>query len=204
MAPVPILLFAKAPVPGRVKTRLIPTLGAEGAAQLAQELAETCIVAAVASGTGPVSLWGTPDCSHPFFIRMSRRHGVELRTQEGRDLGERMEHALGEVLRQQPAALLAGTDLLHPTPRLFRNAAAPLACGRVEATLVPSRDGGYVLIGLGRPCSGLFGNLPWGTAGIGAETVARMRRLGLSHELLPVERDVDTPADQADWMAQRR
>jgi hypothetical protein len=200
MEPIPILLFAKAPVPGQVKTRLLPTLGAEGAAQLAEKLAEASIVAAGASGVGPVSLWGMPDCSHPFFARMAESHGVELCRQEGADLGERMDRALGCVLRRHPAALLAGTDLCRPTPQLFRDAAAILATGTAEATLVPSLDGGYVLIGLRRRCPELFSGLDWGTGGVCGETLGRMCRLGLSCGLMPVERDLDTPADYAEWM----
>ena len=203
MDPVPILLFAKAPVPGRVKTRLIPTLGEAGAALLAQELAETCIAAAVTSGTGPVSLWGTPDCSHPFFVRMRRRHGVTLHTQEGGDLGERMDHALGEILHQHSAALLAGTDLCHPTPGLFRAAAEVLCGARVEATLAPSMDGGYVLIGLRHPHPGLFREIAWGTARVFSETLRRMEAQAISYRLLPAERDLDTEADYVLWAGQK-
>jgi rSAM/selenodomain-associated transferase 1 len=203
MDPVPILLFAKAPVPGRVKTRLIPVLGAEGAARLTQELAATCIAAAVASRTGPVSLWGTPDCLHPFFARMSRDHGVELRTQEGRDLGERMDHALSVSLNQHAAVLLAGTDLCHPTPRLFRTAAELLTRGTAEAVLVPSVDGGYVLIGLRKPCPQLFRDLDWGTEGVCAETLRRMDAQALTCRLLPPERDLDTAADYALWAGEK-
>jgi len=198
-ASIPILLFAKAPVPGSVKTRLIPTLGAEQAAELAETLAEETIQAALASGVGPVSLWGAPDVSHPFFRRMEERYDIALETQEGTDVGVRMGHALDTQLHDHPAAILTGTDLMHPTPELYRGAARALASG-AHATLAPSADGGYVLIGLSRMIPTLFRGIAWGADGVCAETLCRLEALGCPFVLLPLQRDLDIPEDYADWV----
>jgi len=194
------MLFAKAPVPGAVKTRLIPTLGAKRAAELAEALAEETIQAALASHVGPVSLWGSPDASHPFFRKMKKRYHIELETQVGGDVGARMEHALGTCLRDHPFAILTGTDLLHPAPALYIGAAQALQSG-TQATLAPSADGGYVLIGLSRVFPTLFREMAWGTDGVCAETLRRLETLGCSVVLLPPQRDLDTPGDYADWSA---
>ena len=76
--PPGIAVFAKAPVPGEVKTRLVATLGAEGAARLHERLVERALATALAARLGPVTLWCAPDQSHAFFRQCAARHGVEL------------------------------------------------------------------------------------------------------------------------------
>lgn len=198
--PIPILLFAKAPVPGGVKTRLIPALGAKQAARLSETLAEETVRAALASSVGPVSLWGLPDVSHPFFRRMEQRYDLTLAVQDGEDVGSRMAHALGTQLRDHPGAILAGTDLMHPTPDLFLGAAQALRSG-AQAVLAPSVDGGYVLIGLRQVSPLLFRDMAWGTDAVCAETIRRLETLGIPCALLPHQRDLDTPEDYAVWSA---
>ena len=196
--PISVMLFAKAPVPGTVKTRLIPVLGAEAAAQLAERLAEQTLEAALASQVGPVSLWGSPDAAHPFFRKMEARYGITLESQEGADVGVRMEHALNRALRSHAAAILTGTDLWHPSPALFTDAARALTTG-ATAVLAPSVDGGYVLIGLTRPIPGLFREMAWGTERVCRETVQRLEARDCPFVMLPLHRDLDTPEDYAAW-----
>ncbi|EQD76970.1 hypothetical protein B1B_01340 [mine drainage metagenome] len=158
------------------------------------------IQAALASHVGPVSLWGSPEVSHPFFSEMKKRYHLTLETQEGSDVGARMEHALGMTLQDHPHAILTGTDLMHPTPALYIGAAQALESG-AQATLAPSTDGGYVLIGLSRMIPTLFREMAWGSDGVGAETIRRLETLGCSVVVLPHQRDVDTLEDYADWSA---
>lgn len=197
--PIPILLFAKAPVPGSVKTRLIPALGAERAARLAETLAVATLEAALASSVGPVSLWGAPDLAHPFFSTMLKRYAITLAVQEGPDLGARMEEALSRTLRHHAGAILTGTDLLHPTPGLYQEAARALQSGAL-ATLAPNPDGGYVLIGLRHMIPSLFRGMAWGNPGVYAETLGRLKAYTESVVVLAPERDVDTPGDYEDWL----
>src|SRR4051794_1781850 len=101
-----VLVFARAPVPGRAKTRLIPALGATGAAALAARLTRHALEAAKRAGLGPVDLWCSPDASHPFFAACARRYGVALRRQGRGDLGERMHRAFATTLARGGRALL--------------------------------------------------------------------------------------------------
>src|SRR5437868_3801239 len=105
--PCPVAIFARAPVAGAAKTRLISRLGAEGAAALHARLVERALSQALAAGLGEVTLWCAPDASHPFFADCAARFGVRLRAQRGADLGARMLHAF-EVA--QGPLILIGSD----------------------------------------------------------------------------------------------
>ena len=92
--PVAIAVLAKAPLPSFAKTRLIPALGADGAASLQARLVERAVATACAALVGPVTLWATPDESDPLFRAMDAHFGVELARQGGGDLGARMLAAI--------------------------------------------------------------------------------------------------------------
>jgi uncharacterized protein len=184
-----VLVFARAPEPGKAKTRLIPALGAEGAAELAARLTEHALGAAKGARLGPVELWCAPDASHPFFAACARRYGVALRSQGGGGLGERMHGALA---RSAPA-LLVGSDIPALTPEYLRSAGRALR--RADVVLGPAEDGGYVLIGLTRPEPSLFRGLAWGEGSVLEQTRKRIAAAGLRcRELAPLA-DVDRPAD---------
>ena len=198
-----VLIFAKAPVPGAVKTRLIPVLGVEGAAQLAERLIGWCVDMAVAAGVGPVELWCTPDAAHPAILAMAARHGVRLAVQGEGDLGERMARALAEALGRHPRALLIGTDCPSFELADLPQAATWLAQGQ-DAVFGPVEDGGYWLIGLTRPQPALFEGITWSTGGVMAATRERPRALGLRWAELPVHWDLDRPEDLARLQADLR
>src|ERR1043166_3733924 len=105
-----LLVFAKAPVPGQVKTRLTPVLGATDAARLQQALTRHTLGCAIAAGVGPVELWCAPQVSHPFFADCADRFAVSLRDQPAGDLGSRMDAALADALATASAAIVIGTD----------------------------------------------------------------------------------------------
>ena len=98
------ILFAKAPVAGAVKTRLIPALGGEAAAQLHRHLVVRVLETLFAADVGPVELCCAPDTAHAFFIQCRQRFGVELTTQCEGDLGKRMRHALENALLKAVSA----------------------------------------------------------------------------------------------------
>jgi rSAM/selenodomain-associated transferase 1 len=190
--PVAIAVLAKAPLPGLAKTRLIPALGADGAAMLAARLIERAIATAQTAALGPVTLWCAPDESHPVFAAMPQKYGVALARQPDGDLGARMHEAA--VAANRPA-LVIGSDCPALTAAHLREAADALRDH--DAVLIPAEDGGYVLIGLRGPQSGLFSDMEWSTAMVMDETRRRMQALALScRELTPLW-DVDSPADLA-------
>ncbi|MDB5649427.1 MAG: hypothetical protein JWL62_947 [Hyphomicrobiales bacterium] len=190
-APCPIAVFARAPVAGAAKTRLIPRLGRQGAADLHARLVRHMLAQATDAGLGAVTLWCSPDAEHPFFAACGVRFGVGLVAQTGGDLGARMHAAF--VAAHGPL-LLIGTDCPVLTPALLREAASALADG-CDAVFCPAEDGGYGLVGLRAPCTLLFSEMPWGTEHVMAQTRVRLVQAGLSwHETAPVW-DVDRPED---------
>ena len=201
--PTTLIVLAKAPQAGLAKTRLIPALGAAGAAALAERLLDDAMDRALAAKLGPVLLCGTPDLLHPAFTRHAARPGVALALQVGVGLGERMHHALLSVLAaplpNQPSAshqaLLIGTDCPALCATLLRQAAATLAT--TDVVLVPALDGGYALIGMRRPAPSLFSGMVWSTPQVLAHTRQRLAAAGLRHAELPAVPDIDEPADLA-------
>ena len=187
-----LAVFAKAPEPGQVKTRLAPTLGAQGAAHLQERLIRHSLAGALAAAVGAVELCCAPAPSHPFFRRCADEFGVALSQQRGRDLGARMAHAVERLAARGPVILI-GSDCPALTPDHLRLAADALEDH--DAVLAPAEDGGYVLIGLTRYDPRLFENIAWGSAAVLEQTRARLERLGWNYaELVPLW-DVDRPED---------
>jgi rSAM/selenodomain-associated transferase 1 len=187
-----LIVFARAPAPGRVKTRLAPLLGAQGAAALHARLVEKTLTTVAAAGFTRVYLYCASATNHPFLREMATRHGVLLRAQGRGDLGERMYRAL----RRHPGAVLIGSDCPVLRPADLRDAARALRSG-VDAVLSPAEDGGYVLIGLRRASRRVFAGVDWGEARVLAQTRARLRALGWRWSELRTVWDVDRAEDVA-------
>ena len=182
-----VLVFARAPVPGRCKTRLIPALGPQGAAALHRRLVRQTLATARDAGAD-VELWCAPDGAHGFFAACRRDFGVRLRRQLRGDLGRRMALAL----RDGPA-LLIGTDCPGLTTVDLRRAMAAL--GTHDCVLQPSTDGGYVLIGTRRVERRALAGIAWSSGRELGQTRRRFARLGQRWLELRVLGDVDTPMD---------
>jgi rSAM/selenodomain-associated transferase 1 len=189
-----LLILAKAPIPGRVKTRLAGRLGARGAAMLYRRLLDRTLRIAHVARLCPIELWCAPDTRHGFFAACRREYGARLRRQCAGDLGRRMNQALSQTLAAGHPAVLIGGDCASLGEAELRAAFSLLAAGH-EAVLGPAADGGYVLIGLNRPCPTLFRGIAWSTPTVLAATRRRLRRAGMGWVELPPGWDVDTPAD---------
>ena len=192
MRPTRILIFAKAPLPGRVKTRLIPALGAEGAAALAAQMLERTVAEALAAGVGPVELCADPDPAAAEWDG-HRPDGVGLSAQGEGDLGTRMAKAARRTIDGGERALLIGTDC--PALDRERLRAAAIALDEHAAVIHPVEDGGYALLGLARFDPGLFENIAWSTVDVATVTIARIRAMGWKLHLGETLRDIDEPAD---------
>jgi rSAM/selenodomain-associated transferase 1 len=193
-AGIEIAVFAKAPLPGHAKTRLIPRLGAEGAARLQAAMTRHAVETALAAGLGAVTLWCDPDCSHPSFVGLGRTHAVALRAQLGGDLGARMGHAARWHASRGAMVLIIGTDAPALGPDHLRIAANALLAGD-DVVVFPAEDGGYVLIGLRAACAGPFESVEWGTERVMAQTGERLRVAGLRWSEPVMLWDVDRPQD---------
>lgn len=189
-----LIVFARAPVPGQVKTRLIPSIGAAGAAALYERLVLQILSIADDSKVGSVDLWCTPSMNHPFFLQCAQKFHINLFNQIEGDLGIRMAQALSETLKISSRALLVGTDCPSLTVNDLRESADVLHHG-TEAVIVPAEDGGYVLIGLRQFAPELFTRISWGTGSVLDQTRDRLRRLGWTWHELSKHWDVDRPQD---------
>ena len=186
---VNIAILSRAPIPGQTKTRLIPALGAEGAAELHRRLLHATVRTALQAGLGPVTLWCTPDTSHPEFAACAALGPLTLCPQASGDLGQRMLATINGP------TLIIGTDCPALTPAHLQQAAAAL--NQHDAVLIPAEDGGYVLIGLRQAEPAVFADMTWGSATVFEQTRQRLRDTGLSWHELPALWDVDEPVDLA-------
>lgn len=189
-----LLVFSKAPVPGQVKTRLIPLLGAGGAAALYAGLLDATLEKATGAGLCPVELWCTPDTRHAHFERARAQYDLRLRQQPAGDLGRRMSRALFTVLQEARHAVLIGADCPGLTAGDVDAALGALAEG-VDVVLGPATDGGYYLVGVSAHHPYLFEDIAWGSARVRAATLDRCRRHHLHWTCLVEHADVDTPGD---------
>ena len=188
-----IIVMAKAPIPGYAKSRLIPVLGAAGAAELAEQLLDHALLQAVAAGFDAVELCVAPDASHPAFRRLQARHELRVTEQGAGELGERMHRALERALRQHDRALLIGTDAPAVDAAILQQAAAALE--NADAVFVPAHDGGYALVGLRRAAYPLFDGIAWSTAAVMQQTRERARLAGLKVAELTAVADIDEAGD---------
>lgn len=189
-----IVVFARAPESGKVKTRLIPALGEAGAAALHRRLVTHSLRAAQDADLGPVELWCAPDTRHAFFAECERNLGVSLHSQCEGDLGARMRRALETVLGRAKRAILVGSDIPMLSAQYLRDAGRALSHAH-DAVIGPAEDGGYALIGLARCDPELFRDIPWGEPEVLAETRLRIAALRWRCLELPALWDVDRPED---------
>jgi hypothetical protein len=190
---VTIAILAKAPIPGAVKTRLIPTIGAHAAAVLQERLTERAIATALAADVGPVTLWCSPDATHSTFLKLVMQQRIILKRQPEGDLGARM---LAATAAGNGPVLVIGTDCPALTELHLRGAANALREGN-DVVIIPAEDGGYVLIGTRTPQPAIFADIAWGTNTVLADTRTRVieQRLMLTEQ--PPLWDVDTEAEYA-------
>ena len=197
-----LLIFAKAPVPGQVKTRLIPALGATGATEIHNQLLRQTLATARRSSIRSLTLCCALDAKHPALLEYAERFSLRLEDQVDGDLGERMGFALEQTLQDHRQALLIGSDCVELTEFDLDLARCKLAEG-CEVVLGPAHDHGYYLIGMTAPRWQLFTGIEWGTDQVLAETRKRITQLDLKSFELPARRDIDRPED-LEWLSRHR
>jgi uncharacterized protein len=189
-----ICVFAKSPEAGQVKTRLIPLLGPQGAANFHARCVHRALTTALAAEIGAVELCCAPDCNREFFHQCVQSFGVALTEQGDGDLGARMHVALGRGLAKYQSVLIVGCDCPALTPGDMSAAAAGLREG-YDAAFVPAEDGGYVLVGARRTDAALFHGVTWSSAQVMQQTRDNLRALGWRWKELAARWDVDRPED---------
>ena len=191
-APTRIVIFAKAPVPGKVKTRLIPALGDVGAALLAQRMLADTVHHALSAKLSVPEICVAPDFDDREW-KGQLPSGIELSNQGPGNLGDRMAAAARRVIDRCEFILLVGTDCPDLDNKRLIEAAAQLQ--KHDAVIHPARDGGYVLLGLRRTDPSLFDDIAWSTEAVAATTIARIQALGWSLWVGDAMSDVDEPSD---------
>ena len=188
-----LCIFARAPVAGKVKTRLLSCMDAESACHLHQELVQDCLSRTVHNDLWHSELWGS-DLPDTFLSEMSVKHDIALCEQAGSDLGARMAHAVKTTLQDYQHVVLIGTDCPELDAAYIEAALQKLQAG-AECVLGPAEDGGYVMLALSKYDESLFNDVAWGTNQVLAITRQRIKTLGWQCEEMPVLWDVDRPED---------
>jgi rSAM/selenodomain-associated transferase 1 len=190
-----LIIFAKEPRPGHVKTRLIPPLSPEEAAQLYHSFLLDILEEMGRVPEVRLALAFSPPEARGFFQTLAPP-GTVLFPQEGEDLGERMARACVRGLQAgYSPVLLRGSDTPDLPAALVSEAKEVLAAGGAQVVLGPASDGGYYLVGLTAPQPHLFQGPVWSSSTVLKDTLEIARRRGLAVHLLPAWTDIDTPAD---------
>lgn len=188
-----LVLFSKYPVPGEVKTRLIPALGAAGAATLHGQLAKHCfnVISATAKMGGATCEVRYSGAEESAFREWLEHDGRYLPQSEG-DLGDRLQQAAEPL-----PYIFFGADTPDLNAEIIHRAIAALDTH--DVVIGPAEDGGYYLVGAKRELPGLFENMPWSTADLLDQTLEYLNQIGISPGLLPTLRDCDRPEDLVHW-----
>lgn len=191
-----LVIFAKAPIPGRCKTRLAKGVGKRRAAHLYRAMLEHAVAHAAAQAPGRVILACAPDTRHPLFLRLARRHGVARYRQSSGDLGTRMAAGIRLGLRQARRVVLMGSDQPALDQSWLLDALDALEHSPESAWLAPTSDGGYWGIGLCDDLPRVFRGPRWSSPRVTTATRTAMQRLGLTRTEFFTRNDVD---ELRDW-----
>lgn len=197
MHPVSLLIFAKTPIAGHAKTRLIPHLGAEGAAALAKKLLfHTCTQMSV-SNVDSIELWVTPNKQIPLWQTLGDSMECQVMEQQGYELGERLSYAARSGFKRSQSLIFVGTDCPSLEASIINRVIEDLH--QYDSVMIPAMDGGYVLLAISQFDSSLFTDIPWSTEKVAERTLERMKALNWRCNLYPPLRDIDTAEDLASF-----
>lgn len=199
LAKIPLYLFARAPRPGRVKTRLQPALGRQRAAAVAERMLQRSVETMAGAWPGSLILTVTPDGNHPLFKELADVYDLRLVLQRGADLGARMLHALEAGIDEAGCAAVVGSDVPQIGGATLRQAHFEMIRG--NNVLGPAADGGFYLLGLQRTDDAMFDGVRWGGRDVCEQVLRQSAALGVTFTQLSELRDIDTPDDLA-WLAQ--
>lgn len=193
-----IQIFFKAPIEGKVKTRLIPKVGLSNSVIIHTRLCEQVIqcVASFAEqtkGSIQIQFWVDLDINHRFIQEKAKHYGVSVFQQQGDDLGQRMQQAMAEALLSAEQVVIVGGDCFSLTEAYLAQAFEALESR--DIVMGPADDGGYILIGSKGLENGFFDGVQWGESTVLAATIESARRHKKSYTLLDERWDVDTWED---------
>jgi len=193
-----LIIFARAPVPGQVKSRLAAGIGKQAAAECYRVLLVNTVELAASSDIVPHRLEVDADTGHQVFRSLTVQFNISVTQQCDGDLGRKMAHSLGKALEYSEFALIIGSDCPAITADYIQAACLAMYDGH-DVVIGPAEDGGYVLIGSRVNQPAMFANIPWGSGQVLARTRERLHALGLSCKELDMLWDIDRPGDYERW-----
>ncbi len=188
-----LIVFAKSPISGSCKTRLIPLLGEKATTDLYKKLSTHCLNQIKEIRNIDISLQVFPDTSHDFIQKLNTQFNTTLKPQTGNNLGERMHHGIHYSLIKYSQCVLIGTDCPEINSAYIERAFHALES--TDIVLGPANDGGYVLIGANKIQPELFHNIEWSTESVLKQQIKNCENLNYSYQLLPALWDLDLPQD---------
>jgi len=190
-----LIIFSKPPIAGLAKTRLIPALGEEGAAEYHGKLLRHTLTNVVCEGEWDSHLWCSENMGHSFFQSCLADYAITLHEQSGDDLGERMANAIQSMLGEYESVCIIGSDCPVLNRDKIRIVFASLN-SKDDVVITPAEDGGYVLLAVRQQLrTEIFSGIKWGGADVYRQTLNKVRLLALKPAIQPVLWDVDEPAD---------
>jgi len=190
-----MMVFAKSPLPGKVKTRLAKGIGNKNATMIYKKMLYEHLKKISSIPDVSIQLWCYPDTRHPFFLRCARDFDMVLMRQSGADLGRRMSYAFRQnAMHGSRIMILSGTDIpgieVHDIKMAIRHLK-----DKADVVLTPTLDGGYGLIAMKKSLPAVFTNMSWSTCWVLEQTLQRLKRLRLNVYLLQHRRDIDDRQD---------
>ncbi len=185
-----ILLFAKAPVKGKVNTRLIPDIGVQAATKLQYDLVHHRLLMLTKAGLSVVHLMCAPDSQDEFFLQCKQQYPVTLIDQSGCDIGARMFNAVKAGLQHYKYCIVIGTDAPALDEKIIKQAIDVLKTG-AKVVFVPAEDGGYVLVGLQQAYDFLFQDINWSTSEVMQQSKDKLHENNISFKELATCWDID-------------
>jgi len=188
-----IIVFAREPVPGRTKTRLIPLVGAQNAALLADAFLQDTLAKVKPVG-GKLVIAASAQCgteNNSYFQSLAKTYGADLIDQSGADLGVRMARALAQSAKQ--GGIIIGSDI--PSLPAIRLECGLRLLSQFDLVIAPALDGGYFLIGGRGVTPKIFGGIKWGRPLVFEHTISRVRQAGIRYVRAPFWYDVDSGTD---------
>lgn len=194
-----LIVFAREPLPGRVKTRLAAAIGEQAAAERYETMLRDVLnTVRQLAGVKTVVYWACEDEALP---RLAEQYQCRSRRQGTGDLGERMQAAFEEMFADGcECCCIIGSDAPDLPPAYIHQAYELLVTVQDAAVFGPSGDGGYYLLGLRRVCDGLFADIAWSSAVVLEQSVAAAHSAGLTTALLPEWQDIDTVDDLNEYL----
>jgi uncharacterized protein len=200
LLPVTVALFARSPKLGEVKTRLAEAVGAAEALAVHEALLSEAVDRLARDESYTLELWIAGSIDHPLVMHLAVVHGIELRVQQGVDLGARMFGAMTAIRAEGAWPVVVGCDVPVLGPHDV-HAAVDALNGGSDLVLAPTEDGGYALVAMRDPNARMFEDIGWGTAHVFQQTLRRARDAGMRVQLLRTMWDLDGLEDYRRWQA---